>query len=176
MSLEFRDIDVESEEHVSALVRWGNDPDIRHLFLRQSSAVEAARLIDAPTLRRSFAAQRARGKIVQMLYWQGELVGEVSLDLAFQDLYQPKPNTAWIGVVIGEASARGRGLGKRAMEHIHRIARQNRACHSQIGVFSYNERALHMYRSLGYEELATLSNYTYWQGTMWDAIRLEKRL
>ena len=36
--------------------------------------------------------------------------------------------------------------------------------------------AIQLYQKLGYREFARISNFTYWDGKMWQDIRMEKYL
>jgi RimJ/RimL family protein N-acetyltransferase len=46
----------------------------------------------------------------------------------------------------------------------------------ELGVFEFNQRACRLYRKLGYREIGRIDDFTYWKGTMWQDIRMEKYL
>ena len=46
----------------------------------------------------------------------------------------------------------------------------------ELGVFEFNTRALKLYQKLGYTEIARIDAFTYWEGKMWQDIRMEKYL
>jgi hypothetical protein len=56
------------------------------------------------------------------------------------------------------------------------LARKHGAKIAEVGVFEFNEGALHLCRSLGYEEFGRLDRCTYWQGRHWADLRLRKVL
>lgn len=174
--LRFRDIDVENEEQVSAMVRWANDPEIRHLFLRFEGPQQYDRPLSFELAQTRLRSSLDQGRVLHLLEWKGQIVGEVSLDMDSKALLAPEPGTAWFGLVIGEKEARGKGLGRRAIEHMEEIARSRGATRAEIGVFEFNERAQRLYRSLGYQELATIPNFTWWKGKLWTDIRMGKCL
>ena len=176
--LTFRDIDPEQASDVAPLVRWANDTEIRHLsqqFESEKQSLERLSL-DTPRLQRMLKRAQGKGKRVQLVEWNGEIVGEVTLEMDSPQLMEPQPHTAWFGIIIGEEHARGQGLGFLAMQHLEELAKTLGAKHAQIGVFEFNTRARRLYNKLGYEELATIPDFTWWKGKRWTDIRMGKPL
>lgn len=60
-------------------------------------------------------------------------------------------HTAELGITV-RRFARGRGVGRALMVEAERIAREWGVRKLCLGVFAHNERALRLYRGLGYEE------------------------
>lgn len=87
-----------------------------------------------------------------------------------------QPQTAWMAIVIGEESARGKGVGYRAMKELEVIVRESNAHWAEVGVFEFNTRAHELYKKLGYREITRVQDFVYWQGKMWNDIRLVKSL
>ncbi len=176
--LSFRDIETTQLEDVEHLVRWANDLEIRHLFQQFDSEKQSQErlALDAPQLQRMITRAIKRGKVVQLIEWQAQVVGELTIEMNPRMLIDPRPHTAWLGIVIGAESARGRGLGRLAMEHIEKLAKILGAKHAQIGVFEFNTRARRLYETLGYKEITTLSDFTWWKGKRWSDIRMGKPL
>jgi len=46
----------------------------------------------------------------------------------------------------------------------------------ELDVFEFNTQAIKLYRKLGYKEIARIPDFTYWQGKVWQDIRMEKYL
>ncbi|WP_342710115.1 GNAT family protein [Lentibacillus persicus] len=44
----------------------------------------------------------------------------------------------------------------------------------ELGVFEFNKPAYKLYQKLGYREIGRIHQFTYWQGSMWSDIRMEK--
>lgn len=174
--LRFRDIDVQAVSDVQALVDWANDPSIRHLFLRFADQAAVARTQQFSTMQKSLRKSLSDQRRLRIIEYQGMIVGEVSFDLASEALHRASPNTAFMGLVLGSKDARGRGIGRKAMLHIEALAASLGASHSQLGVFEFNERAHKLYASLGYQEVARIPNFTWWQGKTWTDIRMSKPL
>jgi RimJ/RimL family protein N-acetyltransferase len=89
-------------------------------------------------------------------------------------LYKKERNTAWIGIVIGEGSARGKGIGAYAMEYLEEEIKQAGLKRIELGVFEFNINAIKLYERMGYKEIARLDGFTFWEDKMWQDIRMEK--
>ena len=89
-------------------------------------------------------------------------------------LYKNEPGTAWIGILIGEAAARGRGIGAPAIQYLEEQIEVQGCRRIELGVFEFNTNAHKLYQKLGYREIARIQDFTYWDGKMWQDIRMEK--
>ena len=174
--LHFRDIDPSSADDVQCLVRWANDDSIRHLAQRFVSKEQSMRRLQPEYASEMLGKAVGKGKCIQLIECHGVVVGEVSLEIDCSCIVNPRPNTAWIGIVLGEPVGRGRGIGRKAMLHIESLAAERGAKRVQIGVFEFNTRARRLYESLGYHEVKRMPEFTWWQDKMWTSIRLEKSL
>jgi RimJ/RimL family protein N-acetyltransferase len=161
-----------SASQLATLARWENDGAIRHLHVYSPDRESYERLASEADLLRKHRSE-ARYWLVHA---DGEPVGEVSCHLDPPHLHEPVEGTAWLGVVIGESSCWGKGIGRAAMQFVEERARSAGARRIEIGVFAYNERAVRLYERLGYRRFATIPDFTYWRGHMWADIRMEKRL
>ena len=176
MEISFRPTDPDRPGELEALVRWENDPAIRHLHVRSTDEEDAGRLATVEGLRESLERARERGRLNWSIELDGELVGEVSAEVDPPWLHGREPGSAMLGLCIGEASARGRGLGRAAMEHVEAELRARGCPRLEVGVFEFNAVARRLYASLGYREFARLPDFTWWDGRYWTDLRLEKRL
>lgn len=71
---------------------------------------------------------------------------------AFANLYGVEPNkSAFIGNVIVSFKHRGQGLGKSLMQHMIQKCQDNYNAAPHLSVFSFNEKALLMYVSIGFK-------------------------
>ncbi len=157
-------------------MRWANDPEIRHLFRPFASKQQAQRPATLVNTATKLAAALEAGRLWYLIELDGVLVGEVNLVMDPPYLHDRQGKTAWFGVVIGEAQARGQGLGKAAMRHIEEVAREHGALWGQIGVFEFNAPARALYENLGYREIARIPEATWWKGKRWTDIRMQKSL
>ena len=176
MGIAFRPIDLGHDEDVRAIVAWTNDRAIRHLHVWCPDEAEYERVDTPASARARLERALARGKRIDMIVADGAVVGDVSFDTDPKPFYRKSPGSAWLGLVIGDATARGRGIGKVAMHHIESAARDAGCSRAEIGVFEFNKIARRLYTGLGYVEIARIPEFTWWNGKMWPDIRLEKRL
>ena len=91
-------------------------------------------------------------------------------------LYIKEPGSAWIGIDIGEESARGKGIGTQAMQYLEEQIKVQGMHRIELGVFEFNTNAIKLYKKMGFKEIARIPDFTYYQGKMWEDIRMEKRL
>ena len=62
------------------------------------------------------------------------------------------------------------------MEYLEEQIKLHRLKRIELGVFEFNKPAIRLYEKAGYKEFARIENFTYWQGKMWQDIRMEKYL
>lgn len=91
-------------------------------------------------------------------------------------LYKKEVGTAWVGLNIGNESARGKGIGTLAMKYLEEQIRAQGFQRIELGVFEFNTNAIKLYQKLGYQEIGRIKNFTNWQGRLWQDIRMEKYL
>ena len=111
-----------------------------------------------------------------LIYLQGQSIGEMDYQVDPPHLYKQEPGSAWIGILIGEESGRGRGIGSLAMQYLEQQIRVPGLKRIELGVFEFNTNAIKLYQKLGYQEFARIADFTYWDGRMWQDIRMEKYL
>ena len=104
------------------------------------------------------------------------LVGECNIMMDPKLLFNKSKGSAWIGLVIGDASYRGRGLGRTVMNFLESECVKLNATRIELGVFEFNIRALKLYKKLGYNIIAYLDDFTFYNDKWHRDIRLEKLL
>lgn len=160
-----------SDDVIAAFTRWENDPLLIPLARpnRSQEDLERRHEVTLDALRQRLAYQR-----VYLISLEGRLIGEMSYQIDPGHLLKKVPGTAWIGISIGEAQGRGRGVGRQALRYLeHEIAAEGLR-RIELGVFAFNLPALALYTRLGYQEFGRVDDFTYWQGRMWQDIRMEK--
>jgi RimJ/RimL family protein N-acetyltransferase len=113
---------------------------------------------------------------IYLIYLEGQLVGEVSYEVDPEHLYKKERGTAWVSITIGDAQARGQGIGYQAMQFLETQIKLRGLLRIELGVFEFNTPAIQLYRKLGYQEIGWIEAFTYWQGKLWQDIRMEKYL
>lgn len=162
-----------SDDIVATFNRWNNDPEIVHLIRPARSEEELAanhRMTVADL------TDRLQTHDIFLIYADDSLVGEVNVMYDAHHLYVHEPGSAWLGLVIGEASARGKGVGSEALRLLELRLQEQGTPRVELGVFMFNEAAHQLYKKLGYKEIAHIEAFTYWNGRLWSDIRMEKRL
>lgn len=174
MRIDFKRLSVPTPEIAMHLNVWANDREIVHLMRPSFSKEE----LDATTLISvdSLSERIERGYVIYLVYADDQLVGEVNYIVNPPQLLHHEPGSAWIGITLGEASARGKGIGVKAMQHLEDEIRAAGYVRIELGVFEYNAPAIRLYKKMGYEEIGHVPEFTYWDGRMWTDIRMEKRL
>ena len=173
MDIEFRELTEPTPEIAQYFEKWENDPALVHLIRpnRDREALEAREAITVNDLQERLEHQR-----FYLIYLQGRLIGVMDYQVDPRHLYKKEAGTAWIGIVIGEEAGRGRGIGIPAMRFLEEQIKAQGLKRIELGVFEFNTNAIKLYQKLGYQEIARLEDFTYWDGRMWQDIRMEKYL
>lgn len=160
-------------EIAACLTRWENDPLLVPLSRpnRSQEDLEREDIVTPDSL-----AQRLTYQRIYLIFHDEQLVGEMSYQVDPAHLFLHVAGTAWIGITIGEAAARGKGIGRQALRYLEDEIRAEGLVRIELGVFEFNTPALALYRRLGYREIGRLAGFTYWQSQMWQDIRMDKPL
>lgn len=177
MHVTYRDVDFASDADCERMLRWANDPAIKHLYTCFRDAEGYAK-----TLTRAYfehlgqppAGAGPHGSLMVMV--DGVAAGHATFEFDTQKLLTKQPRTAWIALMIGEAHLRGRGLGKRIVTDLEQRVLEAGAARIEIGVFEYNAPSIALFTGLGYEEFARTPERVWWDDRLWADLRLLKTL
>ena len=172
MNIEFKFLEKNNQEHYKAKHKWICDENINHLFTPQF----VPQKIVPPLL--SDMLNHFDDRVTSfhyMIYLDGEIVGDLGVDFDFPMLYNKVPS-AWIGITIGEASARGKGVGKKTMQFVEKLALEQGFNRIELGVFEFNQKAIAFYESLGYKRIGQINDFTFYKGKYHADFRYEKLL
>lgn len=158
---------------IEALNKWANDPVLVPLTrpIRNKQVLEERFMLTEDML-----TKRIENDFVYLIYVDNFCVGQMSFQIDSDLLHKKVTGTAWIGLGIGEASARGKGVGVIAMDYLEKQIYAEGLKRIELGVFSFNTPAIKLYKKLGYTEIGRKKAFTYWQNRMWDSICMEKYL
>lgn len=173
MNISFKKLIQPTPEIASAFNKWENDPSLIP-FIRPIPAkgdVELRKPVTVESL-----SQQLEYKQIYLIYLEGQLIGEINYQIDPELLLKKEAGTAWIGIVIGEESARGKGIGALALKYLEEQIKAQGFQRIELGVFEFNKNAIKLYQKLGYREIGRLEDFTYWQGRFWSDIRMEKYL
>jgi len=120
--------------------------------------------------------QRLTSCHIYLMYLEGQLIGEMNYQVDPDRLFKKEPGTAWIGITIGEMIGRHKGIGSRAMHYLETQIQLHGLKRIELGVFEFNTPAIKLYQKSGYTEIGRIHDFTFWQGQMWQDIRMEKYL
>ena len=171
MNLEFEKLIQATPEIASAFTRWENDPALVHLTRPNQNQEDLER---KSTISVDDLTQRLEHNHLYLIRMDGQLIGEMSYQIDPQHLFKKETGTAWIGITIGEESARGKGLGVSAMQYLEEEIRKEGYQRLELGVFEFNLPAQNLYKKMGYIEIGRIPDFTFWNDKMWTDIRMEK--
>ena len=173
MDIEFKKLIEPTDEIAECFSRWENDSTLIP-FIRPNKDQQALEIRETVTSKD--LKQRLEHHQIYLIYLDDQLVGEMDYQVNPKHLLRKDVGTAWIGIMIGEELARGKGVGHKAMEYLEEQIKLHRLKRIELGVFEFNKPAIRLYEKAGYKEFARIENFTYWQGKMWQDIRMEKYL
>lgn len=160
-------------EIAAALNTWENDPLLVPLIRPNRSKDELEQQVRVTV---ESLTERMEHQITYLMYVEGELVGEMNYQIDPRHLLKRIAGTAWIAITIGEAHARGKGVGAQAMSYLEDQIREQGLKRIELGVFEFNASAIKLYKKMGYQEIGRIDDFTYWHGKIWQDIRMEKYL
>ena len=171
MDLKFVKLTQPTDEIAERYSIWENDPALIPMIRpnKDQADLEAREMVTANDLEK-----RLEHHQIYLIYLGEQLVGEMDYQIDPRHLYRKEMPTAWIGIVIGEEIARGKGIGYHAMEYLEKEIKEQGLHRIELGVFEFNTHAIKLYRRAGYKEIGRIPEFTYYQGRMWQDIRMEK--
>lgn len=160
-----------TDEELELHYRWQHEPRAHHLHVVLEEG-QTFRQVSREDLRKHWQApDPAIERFI--VEHDGRPVGEASIHVDPEWLHRKVEGSGWLGLCIGEASQRNRGIGRKVMGLLHRRCLELGCCRIEIGVFEHNARARHLYRSLGYQEIAEIERFTWFDGRWSSDIRME---
>ncbi len=170
-SISFLRLDKANAEVAAAFTRWESDLELIPLSRpnRSQEDIEKVESVTVETL-----AHRLERNTIFIIYLGDRIVGEINFQIDPPQLFKKVKGTAWIGITIGEKDARGRGIGIQAMQFLEKQILDAGLKRIELGVFEFNKPALRLYRKMGYVEIGKIADFTFWNGRMWQDIRMEK--
>ncbi len=169
--IKFKKLTVPDANILEYLNKWENDPALIPL-IRPNRDKNTLEMRDALTF--EDLTQRLEHNHTFLIYLGDQLIGEMDYQIDPRHLYKKETGTAWIGIIIGEEIARGKGIGYQAIQYLEDEIRKQGIKRIELGVFEFNTNAFKLYQKAGYKEIGRIPDFTYWQDKMWQDIRMEK--
>jgi RimJ/RimL family protein N-acetyltransferase len=151
-----------AEGHAEASLRWVSDPEI-------AGAIGLEREPSEESTREFIERARTDDSIAAFaIIAGGEHVGNVVLDVI-----NPRLGTARFSIYLGEAEARGRGVGRAAAEQVLEHAFGPLGLHKVwLTVHARNEPAIRAYEACGFRVEGTLRDEFILDGERLDVLRM----
>lgn len=173
LNINFKKLTKPTPEIAASFSKWENDPLL--IPLTRPNLNEADLLGRKPVSVNDLV-ERLKHSHTYLIYAEGKLIGEMDYKVDPAYVYKQVKGTAWIGITIGEESGRSKGIGHHALHYLEEQIKLDGLKRIELGVFEFNAPALKLYQKAGYKEIARIADFTYWQGKMWQDIRMEKYL
>ena len=173
MNIHFTKLTQPSSSLLDAFNRWENDSKLIPLTRPNQDREEFER---RSNMTLDDLTHRLDHHHIYLIYMDDQLIGEMNYMIDPGHLYKKETATAWIGITIGEAEGRGKGIGYLAIKHLEAQIKKQGLNRIELGVFEFNTQAHNLYQKLGYKEIGRIADFTYWKNQMWSDIRMEKYL
>lgn len=171
MDIKFKLLDKNDEDDFKLIAHWDNDEEIKY-FIRPNFNEGEIDNITPEEIIECF--KNNENKKIFMIACENKKIGYINIDTDFNYLYKKEKKSAWIGICIGEKEYRGRGISKIAMNHLEELGKSLDINRIELGVFEYNERAMDLYKKVGYEKIGEIADFVYYKGRWHKDIRMEK--
>ena len=171
--IEFKLIEKYSDEIGEIVVKWYNDPEISP-YLRPNFTGEDLKDMELEDVRNGYLSHP--DKRLYGIYTDELLIREVSIIKNFQYLAKKTEKTAWISICVGNKDYWGKGIAKKAMNFLEKESKTLGYDRIELGVFENNLKAQNLYKQMGYEIIRIYSDFTYYNGSWYDDLRMEKYL
>lgn len=153
-----------NKDDIPVYASWYEDAG----FSRYSDSTPAAPLSQAQWEARLEEQQKAEDGF---LFAIRELEEDAMIGFVELDGIQWTHQTTWLGIGLGDRAYWGKGYGREAMELILKFAFHELNLHRvQLNVFSYNERAISLYRKLGFVQEGVMREYLSRDGQRYDMV------
>lgn len=170
--LKFQRVTSGDTELIKTMVSWYNDPNIRHL-IRPNFTGEADEEYTDDQLK---VGLEDKNRYYYVALDDNTPIGEVTITIDAPHLAKKIPASSWISILIGASDCRGKGYGKEMMSFLEYKSRELGLTRIELGVFEFNETAAKFYQKLGYTPFAKFEDFTFWNGSWYGDIRMEKYL
>lgn len=160
------------------LERWREYKDLRLFAIKNeptafaTSFEEAAEDLDENW--QTYLKEGNEGKKSYLLFAEveGKLVGMVG---ALKNSSKKRSHAASIVAVFVDSSYRGRGIGKRLMQNILNLLKEDpQIIKVDLDVNTQNKEAVRLYESCGFEIVGTYHKELYYEGDFYDLYEMEK--
>lgn len=143
-------------------VKWFNDKSVnKFMFVRGITLAKEKKYI----------LDRIKGKVKDVLHFcidtkDGVHIGAISLESI-----QKRNKNASFGIIIGDKNYWSKGYGEEASRLILEYGFKQLKLHRvELDVYSYNTRAIGLYKKLGFKKEAVRREHNFYNGKFYDTI------
>lgn len=155
------------------MCEWYNDEKIKPLITPRFSE---KMIMDAEPESLMEAIKKNTDKITYIVRDEDKAIGVCSIIYKFGGLIDKGEKTAWISIIIGDGTYRGKGIGRIVMKLIEEECVNLGFKFIELGVFDFNEKAKRLYEYSGYKEIGRNEKVIYYDGEWFDDIHMLKKI
>ena len=174
LNITYKTLDTPTDNELELIEKWRNNPKIKPLVTVHRCDDDLTKKTSISMLIKEYADKEYTRRF--LILWDGQPVGEINYQWNSRHLLNKDGKTAWVGILIGEDYARGKGLGFKAIQFLEKQIIKDKGNRIELGVFEFNKPALGLYKKLGYQEIGRVSELTFWNGKLRASIQLEKTI
>jgi RimJ/RimL family protein N-acetyltransferase len=147
------------------------DPDIIHYYHPNFNQDEKMEFLSYDKSMKEYENQNT--KKIYIVEHEGKRLGTFSVIKNFEYLVNKVENTAWISLAF-KKEYHGDQLIKDSYFLFEKRLKADGYSRIELGVFEFNTRARKFYKKIGYNQIACLKDFTYYNGRWWADYRYEK--
>ena len=147
------------------------DPEIIHYYHPNFSEDGEMEFLSYDKAMEEYENQNT--KKIYIVKLESERAGTFSVIRDFGCLVKKTENTAWISLAFLK-KYHGSQLIKDSYFLFEKQLKNDGYDRIELGVFEFNIRARKFYEKIGYEQIACLNDFTYYNGKWWADYRYEK--
>lgn len=173
MNLRLALIDKHDIEVFRLLKIWDHDPKIQPFVMprRSEKPIE-----EFPADLHMAGAIKNKTKTMYMVLDDHVPIGYMSIDTDFFMLKSTLDHVGWISIIIGNRDYWGKHIGTWMLEALEEEGRKLGCQYFELGVFSFNEKAIKLYKRMAYNHFETIKSFVYYDGEWFDDYRMIKKL
>ena len=160
-------------EDFKFLYELETDPEIIYYYHPNFSEDGKMEFLSYDKAMKEYENQNA--KKIYIVKYKGERIGTFSVIKDFEYLVKKEEGTAWISLAFIK-KYHGNQIVKDSYFLFEERLKEDGYNKIELGVFEFNTRARRFYEKIGYDQIACLKDFTYYNGKWWADYRYEKNI
>ena len=158
-------------EDFKFLYELETDPEIIYYYHPNFNEDEKMEFLSYDKAMKEYENQNV--KKIYIVKYEGERLGTFSVIRNFEYLVKKEEGTAWISLAFIK-KYHGNQIVKDSYFLFEERLKDDGYRKIELGVFEFNIRARRFYEKIGYNQIACLKDFTYYNGKWWADYRYEK--